>query len=387
MIRNVELKWMVLAISSASFFLGYYARLQWGVVSPYTGFHFDSLQDGIIFSSFFLTYTLVQVPSGSVVDRVGPMRVLFFALMGLAYSSFLTGIGKDFLEEVIASSIMGASAGWIYPATIRALSSSFPGRDLAFAMGLYSEAWPLSIVSLGVLTPVLVGSMGWEWAYYLVSLASLSVALLSLKIRRVSENRSSLGPTERNRVWLDFSLIRDPSVLGLSLGGSMFFFAYWSFSFYAYEYLVLVDKMSGLDAGLVFSLSAALGIISSLVGGKVMSRTGYRVVLMTLPALWGVLLLLFSSTFTFLYLEIIALIMGLVRFVITPAHSTAAGSLFRNRAGTVSGIANTFWQLSGVLAGVVSGDVIELFGFRTLWYITSITCILSEGLYSLVKDR
>jgi predicted MFS family arabinose efflux permease len=77
--------------------------------------------------------------------------------------------------------------------------------------------------------------------------------------------------------------------------------------------------------------------------------------------------------------------MGLIRFIITPANSTAIAQIGKEKSGSVSGFVNFFWQSSGIFSSYLSALVISSIGFRYLWVIMGLVTISSALFYALIK--
>ncbi|MDG7038074.1 MAG: MFS transporter [Nitrososphaerota archaeon] len=359
--------------ASASFFMGYYVRLVWGIISSFSSLHPTTADDGLVFSLFFLTYIIVQFPAGVLSDRLGSRNIISMALVGLAVSSFISGAASSMTAEYLGSLLMGFSAGWIYPATIRLLSSQFHADGLARAIGYYTLAWPISIIMLGATLPWTVEYLGWRWGYYTVAVACALLAALTLKMSDSRSSSSSGG-------LFSVSLLKDRNVLMLSLGGFCFFLSYWTLTLFLYKFL-LTEGMSAAHAGLIYSLTAVLGLVTTIASGRIISRLSVSFTLAVTVIAYGVLIALIPSTVDIYLLAAIALTMGGIRFVVTPAQSTAAAVIGGAHAGSVSGAANVFWQLSGLAAGALAPYIIQATGFSSLWYAMGGICALSSVFY------
>ncbi|MGC8970009.1 MAG: MFS transporter [Conexivisphaera sp.] len=370
-------EYLPITLSSAAFFLSYYSRLAWSVLSTYSSLRPTPYEDGLVFSIFFAAYIAVQVPSGLASDALGPKRVLVAALVGLAASSILSGAAGSMAVEYLGSALMGFSAGWIYPTTVKLLSGSFSGRELAKAMGYYSLAWPLSIILLGVGLPAAAEDLGWRWGYYLIGIASLAVAAASAAlmgdVRRLGGDR------------LNLRVLASRSVALLALGGFLFYYAYWTFAFYAYDYLRSIG-MSGILAGEIYSLTAVAGLASTVLAGYLIGRMGlWRAFLLAIP-LYGLTVLGFALLRAPLWLAVVAVAMGFFRFMMTPSNSTLASLVGGpGMAGSVTGAANFFWQLSGVVAGSVAPLIFVPFGYFALW--VSVTAVVFASLVPYLMLR
>lgn len=351
--------YLYVVLASTSFFLSYYSRLAWSVLSTYSSLRPTPYDDGLIFSLFFAAYIIVQVPSGLVSDAIGPKAVLTAALLGLAASSVLSGLAGSIVVEYIGSILMGFSAGWIYPTTVKLLSGSFEGGGLARAMGYYSLAWPLSVVLLGVGLPAVAEDLGWRWGYYLIGVASAAVAVAVIALMKDVGRRGNGS--------LSLRVLATRKVALLSIGGFLFYYAYWTFAFYAYDYLRSIG-MSGVLAGEIYSMTAVAGIASTVLAGYLIARVGlWRAFLLSIP-LYGLTILGFAFLRAPMWLALVALAMGFFRFMVTPSNSTLASVLGGpDRSGSVTGAANFFWQLSGVIAGAAAPLIFVPLGYGSLW--------------------
>lgn len=78
-------KFFIIFLTSVSFFLSYFSRIAWSIVSVYSSLKPTAVEDGIIFSLFFLGYIIVQIPAGIISDQKAynsryfiPFRVGYF---------------------------------------------------------------------------------------------------------------------------------------------------------------------------------------------------------------------------------------------------------------------------------------------------------------------
>ncbi|AWR98955.1 MFS transporter [Metallosphaera hakonensis] len=366
-------KFLIVFITSASFFLSYFSRIAWSIVSVYSTLRPTQVEDSVIFSLFFLGYVVVQIPAG-VVSNKFPRSVGLASLLGLSASSFISGMSTNIVEEYLASLLMGLSAGWIYPVTIKVLSASFSPRKLPVAIGYYSLAWPLSIVLSGLILPFICINISWRWAYYLVAIVSLLLALLYLPLNVKVEGNKSGGV---------FTLVRNRNVITISLSGFLFFLSYWIITLYAYKYFLDVG-LNPYTAGFAYSLLALAGIPSTVIAGYIIKDIGVRSTLSLFESIYGALTIALAYFVISVQIMLIATIMGFVRFIITPANSSAVSLIDSKNAGSISGFANFFWQSSGVVAPIIASIAISALGFHMLWVICGLIILVSAISYFLL---
>ncbi|MCH4815994.1 MAG: MFS transporter [Saccharolobus sp.] len=367
----------VIFISASSFFLSYFSRVTWSIVAPLSTLKTTTTEDSIIFALFFLGYILVQIPSGMLADRISANHLLFLSLLGVAITSFISATFPLIMVEYLASFLMGFSAGWIYPITVKLLSISFDGKDLPIAMSIYSIAWPLSIVASGIIIPFLALTFSWESSFYFVGSLSTILGISALLYL------PSLKLTKSVIKFKD--VIRDKNSIYISVGGFLFYLTYWVLVLYLYKYLLGVVRNEYV-AGIIYSLTALTGIFSTILAGYIIKSLGVKRTFLLFISLYSFSLLIFSFTKNVIVIGIDALALGFFRFVITPTSSTAVAVIGgKERSGSVTGFANFFWQSSGIVGSIIAPLLINLFTYTYLWTFVSVLSFLSLIFYYKLK--
>ncbi|ACP45387.1 major facilitator superfamily MFS_1 [Sulfolobus islandicus Y.G.57.14] len=367
----------VIFLSASSFFLSYFSRVTWSIVAPLSTLKTTTTEDSIIFALFFLGYILIQIPSGTLADRISAKRLLFLSLLGVAVTSFVSATFPLITVEYLASFLMGFSAGWIYPITVKLLSTSFDDKDLPIAMSIYSMAWPLSIVASGIVIPFLALTFSWEFSFYFISVFSIILGILALLYL------PSLKLTKSIIKFKD--VIRDKNSIYISIGGFLFYLTYWVLVLYLYKYLLGVVRNEYV-AGIIYSLTALTGIFSTILAGYIIKSLGVKRTFLLFISLYSFSLLIFSFTKNVMVIGIDALALGFFRFIITPTSSTAVAVIGgKERSGSVTGFANFFWQSSGIVGSIIAPLLINLFTYTYLWTFVSVLSFLSLIFYYKLK--
>ncbi|WP_442964414.1 MFS transporter [Pseudomonas sp. KNUC1026] len=125
----------------------------------------DPVHAGLIFSAFGWTYAAMQIPGGWLVDRVPP-RVLYTAALALwSLATVFLGLAGSFIALFVLRLAVGALEAPAYPINNRVVTTWFPERERATAIGLYTSG---QFVGLAFLTPVLAWlqvSFGWHMVF------------------------------------------------------------------------------------------------------------------------------------------------------------------------------------------------------------------------------
>lgn len=134
---------------------------------------------GLLASGFFLTFALMQLPVGILLDRYGPRRTEV-ALLGLAaIGAFIFAIADSFFWLWIGRALIGVGVSACLMASVKAYSLYFRPH-----MQASMSSWMLMAGSLGALavtTPVeaAIPLIGWRGVFFLMSgLCLVAMAIL-----------------------------------------------------------------------------------------------------------------------------------------------------------------------------------------------------------------
>jgi len=336
---------------------GYICRVAITVVAPamMQEFALTQAQMGTVFSAFLLGYTIFQVPSGSLADRVSPRRIFLVLCFGFALLTILTaavgwwifGIGLIIPQLWLIRAAFGVIAAPTYPTSGRTIAVTIPAR-------LQARANSLVLASVGIgsaVTPLLLAPIskqyGWRVALFVAASISIVAGLLWWRFapheHRAVENPSASAqrrntaptPLRTSSFWFLFSSYLLQGYLG------------YIFIFWFYLYLVQVRHFEILEAAGFAALPWIATTLAIPLGGVFSDFAVAR---------WG-------ATWGRRSLPLFALCASAVFLVIgarTPSSTVAVAAL---TACTVLVICTEgpFWatmtQISGEHSGIAGGTM------------------------------
>ncbi len=134
----------------------------------------DTAQMGYVLSAFGWTYALFQIPGGWLVDRVAP-RVLYGTLIVLwSLATITLGFATSVAGLIAVRLLVGALESPSYPINNRVVTTWFPERERATAIGFYTSG---QCVGLAFLTPVL-GMIQTRAGWHMVFVVTGSIGVL-----------------------------------------------------------------------------------------------------------------------------------------------------------------------------------------------------------------
>ena len=273
----------------------------------------DTVHMGWILSAFGWTYAFCQIPGGWLVDRVAP-RFFYPAILILwSVATVTMGLAGSVAALIAIRLCIGLLEAPSYSINNQVVTSWFPDRERAGAIGFYTSG---QFVGLAFLTPVLLileESHGWRSVFYTTGVGGLVWGLFWLLAYRNPRNSSAnaaelayieaggalteLGVRKQksHASFTDFlTVFRYRKLWGVYIGqfavtSCQWFFLTW-FPTYLIEFRHLSFVKSGLYASVPF-LAAFLGVLCSGFLSDRMLRAGLSLgVARKTPIIGGLLL-------------------------------------------------------------------------------------------------
>ncbi|PWJ57972.1 ACS family D-galactonate transporter-like MFS transporter [Dyadobacter jejuensis] len=376
-----------------------------------TDLGFDTIQMGYIFSAFSLTYALLQIPGGIVVDRANPRKLYPILLVCWSFATLVQGYLQTFVAFIVARATIGVFEAPSYPMNNRIVSSWFPEKERASAIAIYTSG---QFIGLAFLTPVLIyvqAHLGWQGLFVSSGIVGLVWAVIWYYVYRspkthptVNEAELSLiendggivneQDTDTPRKAITWSEFKEPflyrKLWGLYIGqfclGTLFIFFLTWFPTYLVEYRGLDFMKKGWLASIPF-LAAFFGVILSGFLSDYLVKKKYSPELARkAPILIGMFLstsIIFAnySDSTFLVIAFLSLAFfgnGLASITWVFVSLMAPKQMI----GLVGGVFNLIGGLAAVVTPIAIGYLVDGGDFKpALFYIGSVAML---GFFSYV---
>ena len=376
----------------------------------------DTVQMGWILSAFGWTYAFCQFPGGWLVDRIAP-RFFYPALLILwSIATAMLGMVGSFVSLVCIRLLIGALEAPSYSINNMVVSSWFPDRERAGAIGFYTSG---QFVGLAFLTPLLLilqDSHGWRAVFYTTGVGGIVWGLFWLWTYRTPrqsrlanaaeiaeiESGGALvdlgsGAIEKRKLTLDDfkTVFKYRKLWGVYIGqfavtSCQWFFLTW-FPTYLIEFRHYSFVKSGLYASIPF-LAAFLGVLTSgFVSDRILRRTDSLGWARKTPIITG--LLLSSSIIGANFVEAPELVIGFMALAFFGNGMASIGwSLIssvapRRLIGLTGGTFNFISNLSGITTPLVIGYLARDGNFAPGLIYVSVVAVLGALSYILIIGK
>lgn len=138
-------------------------------------FKWDLETQGIILSSFYVGYLIMQVMGGFLADRFGGKVVLGLGVLIWSFFTIATpwAAFSGMIGLLAARIGMGLGEAVTFPSVYSLITRWFPVHEKAKAVAFNASGIPIGTVFALVVTPIIVSELGWEWAFYLFGLVGV----------------------------------------------------------------------------------------------------------------------------------------------------------------------------------------------------------------------
>jgi sugar phosphate permease len=283
--RVPRLRWRIGGLIGVGVLINYFDRISLSVAGPQLqeAFHLTPADLGLLFSAFFWSYALLQIPAGIVLDRLGVTRIGRLGALLWGIASTITALATGFGGIFAARMLLGVAEAPSFPANSKATGYWFPRHERATSTALFDAAAKFSNVIGVPLVALAVVHLGWRWGFGLVAAMSFAYFVAFWAIYRDPSRHPRLSEAERDYIQANGAtpegtmsanpagmlgyLLGNRKVWGLSIGFAAYGYCFYLFLTWLPGYLVSTMHMSILKSATFAAIPWMCATIADLVVG------------------------------------------------------------------------------------------------------------------------
>ena len=386
--------------------------------------HISKIDLGYIFSAFAMSYAVVQIPGGFLLDRFGAKPVYAVALVLWSLFTIFHGFAGFFAGGAVVSFlfamrfIVGLASAPGVPANARIVACWFPTSERGTASAIFNATQYFAPFAFNWLLAFIITHHGWPSSFYFMGGLGLLAALVFWRFVRGPTqhpmiNQGEFDYIEKNGALVNIEDKDAPSgaaftwnnvkqvlanrmLIGVYLGQYCinvltYFFITW-FPLYLVEErhmpLMLAAQWSGQAALAGF----AGGVLGGLVSDWLLRRTGSVTFARKAPLLAGMLLATLIIGCNYTDSQTLMLVFMCCAFFgkgfAALGWAVVSDTSPRQLVGVTGGIFNMAGNLAGIVTPIVIGYIIE----RTHSYSLGLVfvgahCVLTILAYFLIVQK
>lgn len=385
--KRTKFRWGVVALLFFATTINYMDRAILGISAPdmMNDLGLSPVEFGLLGSAFFWTYTLMQIPLGSILDKIGAKMTYTIAIIWWSVCTILTGFGKSVGALIGIRALMGIGEAPAFPTNTRVINDWLPSKERGVANGVFMMG---IAVGAGLTTPIIawiVESYGWRISYIIMGIVGLCWVPFWMKIFKNKPSESKMNEAELKHIqdgmenkqadnapkikWYEILKIRNVWICAFGL----FCQNYMNYMILTWlpTYLVQARGMTLMNAGFSTMIPWIVAACGAFLGGLTsdgLIRKGWGSVKARRAVLSGgtfVSLSIIPAAFVesnVLALAFISLALGGMMFASSGVWSILTDLVPSDTIGTAAGFQNFVGNFAGVIAPAATGAIVVATG-------------------------
>lgn len=324
-------------------------------------------------------YAAMQIPTGVLVDRYGPRRLLTVASLVMGSAQLLFALVPSYPAALLARGLLGCGDALTFVSVLRFAAAHFSARRYPVLVALTSMVGTLGNVGATLPLALLLHRWGWSASFGVAGACSLAAALAVLAllpdgsprprpVRDAAELRAGVAavgarvgrawdlPGTRLGFWVHFTCMSATTAFGVLWGG---------------PYLVKGVGLSAAAAGTVLMAGVAAAALASpvvgwLIGHRPIVRVPLALGVSAVTILgWLFLVVDFGAAPPVGYVVALFVVMALGGPASMAAFGLARDYNHSATLGTASGVVNVGGFMAAVVTALGVGWALDLEGGTT----------------------
>jgi MFS family permease len=283
MVRSPQTSRLILTFSvlSSLFLLSQFYRVSNAVIAPNLirdlGLNAEML--GFLGGAFFYVFTLLQIPMGPMLDRIGPRMIMSLSCLVGALGAFLFSFGNSFHSVLIGRILIGAGMAPMLMGAFKTFTLRYPPEKFATLVGMISAVGTIGNIFAASPLAFFTSTIGWRKTFLLTGMITILLGFLVfwvLKGEKAKTSASSSSSPTKPEMGIFQSIRLIIGSLAFWQFGAVAFFRYGTFvslqGLWLGPYLIYIKGFSPVQAGNLLILLAVGIIVGSPIGGRLSDR-------------------------------------------------------------------------------------------------------------------
>ena len=393
-------RWVILIFGMLAYTTSYFARASYAGIAKFVSadFHLDKGALGLMGSAFLYAYALAQLPWGVASDRWGSRKTVGVCIFLTSATLFGFAASGTFNQLLFWRAANGAAAAGVYVVMAGGLSRWFAPKERGFCQGVFAAGGAtMGEGTANLIVPYLAINVaaGWRPSTEIIAaiIAVIGVAcVVFLRSAPPGQQATEKKPldwaTVKDLQLWSFILVYSGSIIALRVLPP--WLAIYAADIYISRGMPLEKAVLSAAALTTLYLAGRLvgvplcGFVSDRLMTRGISRNALAIGFLLLTAVLFQLMPMGINSTT--VLAVIAFFMG-ISINMYPLVTTAVSESFgAQKTSSVMGFLNTFAQLSGATALLISGYLgialnsapgNTLEEYRGIWLVGIVGCVIA----------
>ncbi|MBI3965026.1 MAG: MFS transporter [Chloroflexi bacterium] len=191
--------WVCVSATCFAYFFGYLTRYAPAVILPelIVDLGATATSVALLAAADFGAYATAILPTGLLVDRIGPRRVLTLGLAIATVGVALFAVAASLPAGLAGRFANGLGAGVVYICAAKLISRWFRERDFSPVIGVVVFSGSIGGLTAAAPLALIAGALGWRWTFGITALVLLLVTLYAWMLVRDDPRELGLASPAR----------------------------------------------------------------------------------------------------------------------------------------------------------------------------------------------
>ncbi|MDR1333773.1 MAG: MFS transporter [Holosporaceae bacterium] len=357
--------WIIWGIANIFYLYEVMLRVSPGVMTNDLMLHYNITSGmlGIMISFFYYSYTLLQLPCGLILDKLGARTLIGSSVILSTTGSVLFALTSNVIVAQIGRCMVGAGAACAFISCLQIASIVFPPKHFAIFAGITNMMGTAGALCGGFPIARSVNFIGWRETIFILAAIGMLIAIAAFvfipKVIKIPENESV-----HNSFMSIFRkvIVNKQIILSGIVGGFMYlavsaFSELWAIPFFMTKYNI-DNETASLAPSMLF-IGFAIGSIPIAIIAKKLN--GYmktiRIAIVSMGLLFIPLIYVDNMKISFL----IVFLLGILTAAEVLVFTCARNNELPQNAGTAIAFSNGLVMLAGSIFQPVLGTMLDFF--------------------------
>lgn len=341
--------------------------INYAVLSISEDLQLSPTSTGLILSSFFAGYALMQIPGGWLADRFGSRRVLMVSVLMWSIFTALTGAVWSLASMIAIRFVFGIGEGGFQPSSSKLISQTFPMDKRAWAMSIMLSSGGIVSLIVPLLSAYMLTTIGWRISFVILGGIGFLITILYWAFIKLPENvkEEEIRSADEKQQGIFKQLLKTPLMLNLFIAYYSIYAINWGLATWLPTYLVNVRGLDLISLGWAQTIPGLAMIVAMFLAGYVIDRLPLgkeKIVGAVACVVVSVLLyLMFNAPSVMVFVTYQTIVILFISFVMLLLPAIILKRFPSSVTGTSMGIANTGGQLAGFITPLAIGYIVQTF--------------------------
>ena len=270
---------LVFGLAAAAFWLSFFHRVAPAAIAGelQQAFAIGGAMLGTLAATYYLIYTVMQVPTGVLNDTLGPRRVLAAGCLVAGAGSILFGAAETVTAAVVGRTLAGLGVSVAFVSMLKLNAEWFPEHRFATMTGIGAMIGLTGALAAATPLAWIATMISWRTVFTAAGVASLLLAAaIWVVVRDYPAGHAALAPratgTPEGTRWHQglAQVARNPATwpcfwIGFGMSGSyMTFVGLWAVPYLMHGYGMSAVEATQHTSLMLVCLAASQGIVGAL---------------------------------------------------------------------------------------------------------------------------